>query len=337
MSIVVRAADLQNDRSPLIAFLFQHLSARADTRRFDWLYLRNPHGPARAWLASDGSTSALIGASAVFPRQMRFCGKEISACVLGDFCIHPDYRSLGPALQLQRATIAGMQAAGIEFGYDLPSASMLGVYQRLGIAPRESLVRMARPLRADQQIGQRVKNETVARGLSAAGNLVLQLRDWRLKESEGWTIALHDGLAGEEFLELGNAAEKSGGLCVYRSAAYLNWRYREHPSRKFELLTARHHGKLKGFLVLEQVGADVTIVDLFGVDERELWQSLLARAVTLSRERGMATLSAPVIASHPRAAQLEALGFFPRETHPIVTIGDAENGQLFLMDGDRES
>ena len=82
---------------------------------------------------------------------------------------------------------------------------------------------------------------------------------------------------------------------------------------------------------------EATIADLFGLDEPELWQSLLARAVAISRERGAAIINAPALASHPRATHLEALGFSPREAQPLVTIGAAPDTRLFIMDGDRES
>jgi hypothetical protein len=337
MSLSIRTANLETEREVLTEFLRQHLNPQADAKRFDWLYLRNPHGVARTWLACEAGSGMIVGASAVFPRRIVAAGKPVSGCVLGDFCIRPDFRSLGPALELQRRTLSGLQSAGFEFAYDLPSTSMLGVYKRIGITPQDSLVRMARPLRADRQIAKRVKSETVARGLSAAGNLLLELRDWKLKEAAGWTVELHNGKIGEEFSELANRVAEAGETFVHRSAEFLNWRYLEHPYRKFEILTARHDGQLRGYLVFDQIVDEATIADLFGLDEPELWQSLLARAVALNRERGAAIINAPALASHPRAAQLEALGFSPREAQPLVTIGAAPSTRLFIMDGDRES
>ena len=337
MALSVRTANLESDGASLTEFLRQHLNPLADAKRFDWLYLRNPHGPARAWLTCDSADGSIVAASAVFPRRIASTAGAINACVLGDFCVRPDFRSLGPALELQRKTLAGLESCGFAFAYDLPSTSMVGVYKRIGIPQQDSLVRMARPLKSNRQIAKRVKSEAVAKGLSAAGNLLLELRDWRLKEAPGWTLALHQGSFAAEFTDLAQQVAQAGGAFVERSAEFLNWRYLQHPYRKFELVTARRQNQLRGYLVFEQAGGEATVVDLFGLDEPELLQSLLSRAVTMARDRGAEILNVPVLASHPRAAQLEALGFSPREAQPLITIGARPAAQLFLMDGDRES
>ena len=214
MPTVIRAADLQRDRNELVEFLALYLNPAADARRFDWLYLHNPHGPARCWVSTHPATDKIVGASAVFPRRILRGDGTIRGCVLGDFCIHPDFRSLGPALHLQRATLAGMQDAGFEFGYDFPSASMLGVYHRLGIQPQDLFVRMAKPLRADRQIGARVKSRIAARGASAVANAVLSSRDVLLRPLGTAEIALHEGPCGEEFTALAKRVGASLGNCI---------------------------------------------------------------------------------------------------------------------------
>jgi hypothetical protein len=80
----------------------------------------------------------------------------------GDFCIHEDYRILGPALQLQRACLADIDPETIAFSYDFPSARMLAVYKRLHIDPLGNICRFAKPRRIDRKIEELVKGSPLA-------------------------------------------------------------------------------------------------------------------------------------------------------------------------------
>jgi len=72
---------------------------------------------------------------------MTFDGKEKRGWVLGDFCFGERFRSLGPALQLQRACLESLAQEPNAFTYDFPSQSMMAIYKRIGIAQSGSLVR----------------------------------------------------------------------------------------------------------------------------------------------------------------------------------------------------
>src|ERR1700757_4297980 len=108
-STYVREANLIDDRPILVRFTKSYLRPDADDRRFEWLYRENPFGPARAWIACDKHDNP-IGMEAIFRRLMLCNGDVVPACVLGDFCVSPDHRSLGPALQLQRACLQAAQS-----------------------------------------------------------------------------------------------------------------------------------------------------------------------------------------------------------------------------------
>ena len=77
-------------------------------------FIRNgPHGEARAWLAIDGDQETVIGVAAAFPR--RFYAKRQTKSLPGCWVIFVftlQYRSLGPALQLQRACLGVRESNG---------------------------------------------------------------------------------------------------------------------------------------------------------------------------------------------------------------------------------
>ncbi len=346
MTIAIRRIALQRERALLIDFLAKYLTPHSNDRRFDWLYLGNPIGQAQVWLAEDTRTGAMLGTSAVFPRRFYVRGKETLGFVLGDFCIHPGFRSLGPAIQLQKACIHEMESSIRTLGYDFPSERMLAVHRRLGVRPRDRLIRLAKPLRMDRKVAEKIRVPLVARNMSRLGNQVLKWRDRRRKLSRMEQIGWHAGSCGEEFSTLAVTVSVDHEVCLARTADYLNWRYVAHPYQKFEILTARRDGALEAYLVLKQEGEDACIVDLFGAEYPGLLSGIVAHTVELLRRRGVVTVSAPVLASHRWVHLFERLGFVKRESTPVITYPaagtfsgdqDEREAKWFLMDGDRES
>jgi GNAT superfamily N-acetyltransferase len=346
MGISIRSANLKRDRPLLVGFLQEFLTRQANEHRFDWLYLENPHGPARVWTAIEEANGRLVGVAAAFPRRVCDAKSTLPGYVLGDFCVHPGFRSLGPALQLQRACLEMMESSSPSLGYDFPSKTMVAVYRRLGAEPRECMLRLAKPLRVDRQIASRVKSRLVARGLGALGNRALNWRNVRLSARQSEEIALHDGACGEEFTILEAQVRNRDQLSVERTAEYLNWRFLAHPFQQFEFLTARRKNVLAAYLIFAHTGEDARIVDLRGVDDTDLLRNLVSQAVETLRKRGVMTVSVSVLAGHPYVKLFEKLGFRGRESCPVVLYptatpspgtGANHSDRWFLMDGDRES
>ena len=345
VSTSIRRANLDTDRDLLIEALGRWLPRASDFRRFNWLYQENPHGRANVWIATDGEGGPLVGAAAAFPRLMRDGVEVKRACVLGDFFIVPQYRTLGPALQLQRACLASVDTRSFDFCYDFPAAGMLPVYRRLAIEPAETLVRLVKPLRADRKIHGWVKAPWLADKVAYVVNCALRVRDsFPTREGSSCEVSLHSGACMEEFTELAISTAPQHGLCTDRSASYLNWRYKNHYSTLYEFLAAREkNGKLLGYAIYTKDVDDPEIVDLFGGNEPVI-SALVRSAISRLRSYGAITVGAPILSSDPMVSLLEKLGFYRREGCPVITqpnLPGNNQGQtsrtLFLMQGDRES
>ncbi len=342
---LVRPAQIDGERAALTAFLSAHLSPDVTEDRFDWLYCKNPAGIARVWAVCEADKGKIIGVSAAFPRRIYCRGQAMRGYVLGDFCIHPDYRSLGPALTLQRSTLEDLSEEGAGFVFDFPSTSMLAIYKRLRIEPQESAIRFAKPLRADRQIQKRIPTKAAGAALSVAANAALRLRDAGLSRSGAWTITEATAPFGEEFTHAAHQWAPRMGICADRSAEYLNWRFLQHPQRRYHFLTARKDGRLCGYLIYHWTGEDATIVDLLA-EEEQASKALLVETIAMTRSCGVHTLSAPLLGSHSGRGIFEDCGFRPRESSPVVALmlpwnANQAVGQIadhwYLTHGDRES
>jgi hypothetical protein len=346
MTSLVLPAQIEKEKAALTAFLSTHLSPDATADRCEWLYCKNPAGIALVWVVRESEAGRIIGVSAAFPRRIYRRGQEIRGYVLGDFCIHPDYRSLGPALALQRSTLEGcLSRDGAGFVFDFPSTSMLAIYKRLRIEPKEAVIRFAKPLRADRQLQKRVPTKAAGAALAVAANVALRLRDAGLPRSSEWTIAEETGPCGEEFTQAFRRWAPRMGICADRSAEYLNWRFLQHPQRRYQILTARKDGRLYGYLIYHWEGEDASVVDLLAEDE-QVSKALLVETITIMRDCGVHTLSAPFLGSHPGRKILEDCGFQPRESSPVVVLDLPWNAtrsdsqvadRWYLTHGDRES
>jgi hypothetical protein len=331
-SVTVRAGDLRADRGVALDMFVRYLNPRYDDARFEWVYLRNPHGEGRLWLATDPRGQTVVGAAGAFPRRMYVGGREEVAWVLGDFCISDRFRSVGPALELQRACLADVAAGVVSFCYDFPSRGMTALYERVGIRPLGRMVRMTRLLRVDAVMSRLAGPSTFSRWASALGNMLLARRLARTSAPAGVTVGLHAGPCGEEFSALARRCASQHGVTVQRSAEYLNWRYLANPVQSHELITARRGTQLAGYAVLAQVGQGGNLVDLFADDETAV-VALLGGVIDVGRRRKLNQVSVSLLASHAWARVLRRAGFRERETSAVVVYAPTTAAPPEVMDG----
>ena len=280
MTLSTRPVHHDSETLQLLRLLQTNLPDLPHERRYQWLYRGNPDGPAWSWFACHGKASQPVGVASVFPRSM-WVGDQLQMCgQVGDFAIDVGHRSLGPALLLQRATFAPVDQGKLAFCYDCPPHEAgMSTFRRLSMRPNCVMERYVLPLRVDAYVRKRF-------GFGAAipasiGNLLLRAYRWSASRSRprDLEIAEHDGPFGEEFSRLDNSVKDAKVIRGQRSAAHLNWRYRDDPLQRYRVLVARRNGELLAFVVYCVAPEVITIVDVFGRDLRVAGMALLASLV----------------------------------------------------------
>ena len=342
--IVVHAGDPDRDRKLAVQMFARYLNPRYDEARFDWVYRDNPHGRGRLWMASDATSGEVVGIAGAFPRRMSVFGRTQMAWLLGDFSVSDAYRSVGPALALQRACLAEVRAGTIPFCYDFPSTGMMAVYRRLGVDPLGHLVRLSKVLRLDTRVRDLVAVRPIASGLSAIVNLVMAPGAFRRRRERDIEISLCPGPLGSEFTELNRRIADPRVVMVERSAEYLSWRYLANPVHRYQVLAARRAGRLVGYTVFRHDDRTMTLVDLFADAPEATIADLVHEAVAEAWGRSLEALDISLLESSNLIDGLHKLGFRRREGVPVALyaadeapaqIGDPAN--WFLLDGDRDS
>jgi hypothetical protein len=346
MGAIVRTADLATDADEAIGLFTQYLNPAYDRARFSWLYLANPAGRGRLWLAIDDKTGQAIGTAAAFPRQVSIRGSDAIGWVFGDLCIAERYRALGPALALQRACIEAVMAEPGALFYDFPNRKLVPIYTRLRLGAPRSMRRLVKLLRVDAHVSRVLGRSRLGRAAAAAANVFVGASIRSIRIPTGVTFSLLQGPCGEEFSILERKTSADYGLCLRRSAAYVNWRYRDNPIQRHEIVAARVDGELAGWIALTHDGAAGTLVDLFGRPEPGLLAATVQAAIAILRARGCHTAAVSLLDAHPWTGLFRRIGFSLRETSPVF-LGAAAGCELdpaalaatdlYLTQGDNDS
>jgi hypothetical protein len=308
-----RAADPATDAARVNAVLGRNLPPAAGAARLAWLYRSNPLGPALVWIAEEEGSGEAVATSAAHRRRFRIDGREAQVLNLSDFAIDARYRTLGPALALLRATLAGVAEGGYAFSYDVPSESMLAVYRRLGCVEVGRLERRVRPLSLGPALRRRLGRAGAL--VAPLADAILRLRDAFSRTPRGLDVAPLAGGFGAEFDCLEEREATRYRVRGVRSAAYLDWRYARHATLPHGTLCARRGGDLAGYLVWRRVEpGSLSVAEIAG--DIDVARALVARLAKEGRSLGADSLSVQTLAGSPAAELLARLGFVKREEAP---------------------
>ena len=338
MSIAIVEANVEQDLEKMRATLNANRTRHATLERFRWLYLSNPDGPARAWLAVDEKTGETAGFTAGFPRRIRPAGAKapVLAWNCGDFSIHQKYRVGGVAVKLRRAAREGVDRGDSPFLYAHPNERMLPVHMRVGHQALAQMVRYARVLRTTTGI-------PAVDGLSSA---VLRLAGRDLLAGRKSDVALAaEWPSASEIDALDERVRERVGTALVRDAAYLSWRFHRNPFEPSELLLARRQGQLSGYLTFVVKDGHCSVRDWIGASPEDR-DALFAFLLDELRRRAVPRVSVIALETHPDLPRLRQFGFSKRPDTSTAVVYAAEGyaakaavldpGAWYMTVGDRD-
>jgi hypothetical protein len=235
---------------------------------------------------------------------------------VGDFAVDVAYRSLGPAIHLQRATFIPVDAGELAFCYDCPPHERgMATFHRLGLRAACRVERFSKPLRVERLLRTRIPVAAPLRSMtSALLNAALRIRDFSLASRSDISVSTHTGTFEPEFTEMDQRIAKvSDPVRNRRYGPDLEWRFRQDPLWECEVMTARRGGRLIGFVAYAPEGDRAHLVDLSATSA--LVAQVLFRAVTRrARKEGRSAIDSLAVPTSSMPASLRRAGFFQRET-----------------------
>ncbi len=134
-----------------------------------------------------------------------------------------------------------------------------------------------------------------------------QSRGFRTRRD--WAIAV-DVPFDERITPFFERAAQAFDFIPFRSAAYLNWRYRDGRAGGFITLVAEQAGAILGYATVRIVGTRAHLADLLVLPGRnDVAASLIEQAVRVSRFRGASVVECTMPSSHPYTEVLRRAGF----------------------------
>ena len=316
MSIAIVEASLEHDLEKMRATLNANRTRQATAERFRWLYLSNPDGLARAWLAVDEATGDTAGFTAVFPRRVRPAGAAapVTAWNCGDFSIHQRYRVGGVAVKLRRAAREGVDRGDSPFLYAHPNEKMLPVHMRVGHRALAQMVRYGKVLRANT--GVTLLDDMSSGVLRLTGADLFVGRSIDVELAAVWPAA-------SEVDALDDRVRGKLGTALVRDAAYLEWRFRRNPFETTELLVARQHGRMCGYLAFVVKDGQCAVKDWLAESAGHR-DALFASLLNELRRRRVARVSVIALETHPDLPRLRQFGFSKRPDTSTAVVYSAE-------------
>ena len=314
---------MSQDRAEMIDVLNRNFGPGQEAR-FDWRHIRNPAGESWSWFLYDKNSLATVAMATVFPRTMRVDGTIVRGGQVGEFAVDVKYRSLGPAVRLQRSTLEPVDRGEIALCYDCPPHDEgMATFVRLGMPANCEVYRYAVRFRSDEYFANRVGKGAWTKPVVATANLLIRLRS-RNRATKNIEVQKHIGLFSDEFSHLDEIACTSGSVRSSRTAEVLNWRYAQDPiagagssddmAGKYQILAARRGGELLGFAVfLVQPDGAASLIDLFGIDSERVGLELLDAVLDSCRSAGASSFFGLCSEQSELKPLFATLGFRRRE------------------------
>jgi hypothetical protein len=333
VKLFVRPANLPEERKRLTELLSRNLPDVDHDHRYEWIYQENPAGRGRAWFVCAGRDDEVIGAASVFPRFVWIDGQLALSAQVGDFAVEKSHRSLGPALMLQKATLAPVDEGEFAFCYDCPPHDRgMATFQRLGLSAVCRMSRHSRLISADSAIRRRVPGGPMVQvPLAIAANLWLRASAVANRRPKGIEIEIHEGPFGAEFSSLDEELAKSeaGSLRGRRHADDLNWRFRRHPARAYRVVTARREGNLLGYAVYRCGREKARLFDMASMSD-PIHLALLRRVAEEARAENASSIDLLTVSSTRDGSLAVRAGYAHREEAERVVTYASASGRALL-------
>ncbi|QTA79102.1 acyl-transferase domain-containing protein [Desulfonema limicola] len=329
MPVNIIDADIEKDIDIFLNLLNQNRQHKAEKSRFEWLYLKNPQGKARAWIVIDEKTQEPIAFTSVLPRMVIVNGKEIICWNCCDFSVNKRFRTLGVAVKLRLKAKECVENKNIRALYAHPNDKMKLIHEKAGHLCIGEMRRYVKLLRADRQIHRLIKNPFFSKTLSLCANFLLRTADGFHKIDRQYPVEiLKNEFFGKEYDDLFYEISKYYTITGDRTQGYLNWRYAINPLYQTERITIRKNGKLAGYIIYLIEDNIAVVKDILCVPDKKILKTLLGQFIKLMRKKNIDSISAGIMDKNPVIEQLKKTGFKLRPEEKSSVYAYAKKGDI---------
>lgn len=330
--ITASAGDVRTALARLWANSFEVLRGGLAEKKVERFYLHNPAGSGPVFLLRDTRNATDVGVQALILRRFYTAEQPLFAGTMADYAVDPAHRSLGPALQLLKASIASSKTT-LAFVYGLPNRKAEPILRRAGLEPVQQLTRYAAPLKSRPYLAAKLPGPLLS-VICPLANLALSAQDWLRELRLGGRLYWRDAHGHAAQIDaIWRESSRDGLLRSDRSAQVLFWRYglpdtadasadllQANAAWRIELASVGAKGNAFGYVVWGMRDGIAVVGDFFCEKPHEQSAHLLASFRRRARAFGAASISLEYCGSPMVARGLAAAGFVPRESCPVFAV-----------------
>ena len=287
-------------------------NAAGRAAKLEWFYRAAPDG-AHLKVLRAGAAREIVGTAGVGWRRMRMDGRGLRAGLLADMAVQAAHRTLGPAMQLQRAA-SDRALEGGDLAYGFPNANAVPVVKRLGYVHAGDMVLYARALRHAPYL-ERSLPRPFARLLGRCIDAAFALRDGLRN--------LHRGRLHAQWLasprDLVHPRWPHPGMLEgVRDNDSLQWRFAHNPLATFRFLYLGHDAAAPpvAWFVCRRDGEVLHIAD-FGFAPGADVAHCVARLAGEAAAQGCRSIVVECCLPAEERSALLGAGFRERQRRPI--------------------
>jgi len=318
--------------------IWQESFPKLDEKRIKWSYDNNVTAkPFLFCLKTNDLKKNAIGLLTLFPRNFYLKGKQIPCGISGDFAIKKKYRSLGPAILLQKYLLANKTPYDIILGF--PNKPAEKIQMRVGFKPIGKINLYIKPIKSSYVL-KKIKKSYLAKPFSPVIDLFLKLRDFKHKHNQEIQIIQDPDKINTKFDKLLDSGKTNYSLIGERSYKYLHWRYFENPYKKYSLFAIedKKTKKLLGYIIY-MVHKDIAMIDDFLFNGlSKTFNDLFYNFTSFCQKNGYAAIYLHMFYNTKIDSFLKNNGFIKKITDQNILINNhdfiSSYDNLFITKGD---
>jgi GNAT superfamily N-acetyltransferase len=338
---VTEASDEQSV-SQALTLWERNLSIPIETgkSKYQWYYKMNPYREGKLWLLKIKEGRKTVGTAGVGYRRFRIDHKPLMGALIADLSVDKEHRTLGPALQLQRAIVEHAKKH-CDFLYAFPNRRAAAVLRRVGYRKVGDFARLAKVLKTGSYVKRIIKSQALARIISAPIDILLHIWISRALLVGGNELCSDNIAPLRTSLEaLWKQIMTQYDIVGERTVEFLNWRYFKCPDIEYRLFGLRDKAEeLNQYLIYYEEDNQVKIVDLVCPENTEgsSFRSLILKFEKHCLSSGAKSISISLIGAGTVMQKFRDLKYRDRESVRSLWIYSGDEETLSLLNNVNKS